>query len=363
MSKKNKIEENVEIVEKDGETLAASSLHPAARSIPDEKAVSPTKVAMMKAMTAHMSSMGYDDMCKWFDKAIAHIGHEADGVGDNSEKNKSSIAMNPSHASGKSGDVKEPMPKLASITPGQMAKEDVENLFAGEDLSEEFKDKAHALFEAAVATQSMIIREELLEKFEGALNEEVEKIHGELVESLDKYLDYAVENWMEENEVAVESSLRSEITENFIDGLKNLFSDNFIDVPEEKVDVVENLAARVEELERELNEKINENVSLKSELLNTEVDEVVEEVSADMAMTQKEKFAALAEEIDFEGDLDVYKAKLMIVKEKYFSEAKPRASNIEEETFTGDENALTENRSTDPNVNRYVQAIARTIKK
>jgi hypothetical protein len=357
MAKKNtEIKENVGVVQE--ETPASASLHPAAKSISDPKALDSSKVSMMKTMLHMVSGMGKEDMTHWFHQAMALLGHEADMVGDKSGHNQSSIDM----TTGSGPKTKDAMPKIASITPGQSMKEDVAELFDTEDLSEEFKEKAAVIFEAAVASQIIIIREELQEEFEKALAEQVERIEAETAENLDKYLDYVVEEWMNENEVAVESSLRSELTNDFIEGLKNLFAEHYIELPEEKVEVVEQMADKVSELEQKLDEMISENSELKNELTSLELSAVVEELASDLAMTQQDKFKSLAEEIEFDGEIENFKKKLEIVKETYFmGDKKPSASNIEEETF--EDETETQPKVTNPLVNRYVEAISRTAKK
>jgi hypothetical protein len=254
-------------------------------------------------------------------------------------------------------------PKTRDAMPKLSVKEDVEEMFDGQDLSEEFKDRASTLFEAAVNARIILESSRLEEQYEARLEEEVTEIAEALEKKLDTYLDYVVENWMKENEVAIESSLRNEIMEEFIDGLKGLFAEHYIDVPEEKIDVVEELATKVDELETMLDESITENSDLKKMVAESKRIDVLEEMATDLTMVQAEKFAALAEGIDFTGDIDSYRKKLSYVKESYFSKKSTPTTNIEEETFEGD-NTLNESvKSFDPDVNRYAQAIARTIKK
>ena len=253
-------------------------------------------------------------------------------------------------------------PKTRDAMPKINVKEDVEEMFSGEELSEEFKDKASTLFEAAVHARAIVEIARLEEEYETRLEEEVSSIVESVEKNLDTYLDYVVEKWMEENQVAIESSLRNEVTEEFIDGLKSLFAEHYINVPEDKVDVVESLAAKVEELEEALDETINENVELKTVIAEAERASVVDDMAEGLTMTQADKFFALAEGVDFEGNLDAYRAKLNIVKETYFTKksAMSTQTNLEEETFeSGAENT---NVFVDPSVNRYVQAISRTVK-
>jgi len=337
--------------EEDGleeETLAASSLHPAAKAISDPK----SKIGMMQAVLGQMNGMSKGDLTHWFAATMAQFGPGKDyGVGDNSAKNSATIDMK----GGAGPKTKDAMPKIN-------VKEDVEAMFAGQDLSEDFKVQASTLFEAAISARLIAETARLEEEYETKLNEELEVFNEELTSKLDTYLDYVVENWMKENEVAIESTLRNEIMEEFIDGLKGLFAEHYINVPQEKIDILEALADKVTALEEKLDETISENAQLKGALVEDNARDIFEELSSDLALTQQEKFAALAEGIEFDGDLDTYAKKLMIIKENYFrSETTSYSSNIEEETFEGDIGTTTVN--VDPSVSRYVQAIARSVKK
>lgn len=333
------IEADVEDTLEEG-TMAADSLKPASKSVSDPK----SKVEYLTAIVGHLAGAKKDDLVKWFDAVQSQYGPNKDwGVGDHSEANKASVAM-------KGG-------KKISV------KEDVEEMFAGEDLSEEFKEKASTLFEAAVAARTSIEVARLEEEFEEQLETAVAEINEDLSSKLDNYLDYVVENWIEQNEVAIESTLRNELMEEFLDGLKDLFAQHYMNMPQEKVEVVEALATKVEELEARLNETISENNEMKQILVDVEKENIFESMIEDLALSQQEKFKALAEGIDFDGDLDAYAKKLSIVKENYFAGEKraPSSTNIVEETFEGE--VGTETVSVDPAVNRYVQAISRTIKK
>jgi len=333
------------------ETLAASSLHPGAA--PGEGM---TKIGMMSAMMGKMHNMGKSDLLNFFNATMAQFGPGKNwGVGDNSAHNQSSVDMKPSHAVSATG------PKTAYPMPKLNVKEDVEEMFNGQDLSEEFKENVSTLFEAAVSARLIAETARLEEEFDVKLQEEVEAFSEEVTSKLDTYLDYVVEQFMKENEVAVESTLRNELAEEFIDGLKNLFAEHYIDVPENKVDVLEAMAEKVAALEEKLDESITENVELKNLVLEGYRGEIFAELASDLALTQQEKFSALAEGIEFDGDLEVYANKLMVIKENYFNnEAHSYSSNIDEETFEGE---VAETKFADPSVNRYVQAISRTVKK
>lgn len=345
-SKKQKMEE---------ETLAASSLHPAARAISDPQALDSTKIGAMSRVMNMMQGMSKGDINK-FAETLAQFGPGKDyGVGDNSGKNSSTIDMKPSAAVASSA------PKTKYSMPKLGVKEDLDDMFSGQELSEDFKDRASTLFEAALSARIVAETSRLEEEYADRLNEELATFNEEVTSKLDTYLDYVVENWMKENEVAIESTIRNELAEEFMEGLKNLFAEHYINVPQEKVDVLEALAEKVNALEEALDEVVTENAELKGNLVVEAAKNVFEELSSDLALTQQEKFAALAEGIEFDGDLDTYEKKLKIIKENYFkNESASYSSNIEEETFEGE---ISESVNVDPVINRYVQAISKTIKK
>lgn len=332
------IEETVEeVVEEDQVEESAASETLKANSKPAADSMS--KVEMMKSVIGAMGAMGTSDLVNFFNQVQSQYGKGKDwGVGNNSAKNAASVA-----------------------TKGAM-KEDMDVIFSGEDLSEDFKEKATTLFEAAVSAASITETARLEEEFETKLVEEVETIRSELVENLDKYLDHVVEKWMEDNVVAVESALRNEIMEEFIDGLKGLFSQHYVDIPNEKLDVLESLADKVEELENALNEAIAEKSELKKSVVENERKDIFANVSEGLTMTEAEKFAALAEGIEFDGDLTKYEKKLTLVKENYFSK-KVVSSTINEEIAVDDVDQKEEISYSDPSMKRYAEVISRNVKK
>lgn len=196
--------------------------------------------------------------------------------------------------------------------------EDVEALFAGEELSEDFKLKAKTIFEAAVKAKvdSEIARIE--EAYAETLEEQVQSIQEELSSNVDDYLNYVVEQWVSENEVAIEAGLRSELTEEFISGLRNLFAEHYIDIPEDKVSVVEEMSAKVEELEAKLNEEIDRNVALNKVINESKQFEILVDACDGLTDTQAEKLKSLAEGIEFTS-ADEYAQKVSIIKESYFT--------------------------------------------
>jgi len=320
------IADNVETVEE--ETLAAKSIAPKG------------KAASMNAVMDLMSKMSGDDINK-FVATMTQFGPNKDyGVGDNSEQMRASVAMKPSAASGMS--------------------EDLQVIFNGEELSEEFVEKTTILFEAALNARIIVETTLLEEEYAVKLEEQVAEISEELTNKLDSYLTYTVENWMNDNEVAIESTLRNELMEEFIEGLRNLFAEHYISVPQEQVNVLESLADKVNQLQAKLDESIDNNNELRGLLVVEAANKIFSELASDLVVSQQEKFAALAEGIEFDGDLEIYAKKLSIIKENYFGGESQYSSNIEEETFEGQ---IAESVNLDPQVNRYVQAIARTIKK
>jgi hypothetical protein len=338
------IEEVDEAVSAGAETLKANS-RPAA----DPK----SKIEVITAAIGAMHTMKKDDLVKWYNDTMAQFGKFGDGAPAASEKNKSTISAKPSAAGSKGADVKMPMVKIT-------AKEDVEEMF-GEELSEEFKERATTLFEAAVTARVTTELARLEEELEVRLDEEVTEVVETLTTQLDNYLDYVVENWMKENEVAIESALRNELMEDFIEGLKGLFAQHYIDVPNTKLDVLESLASKVEELETRLNESIEENVEMKRQIIEVERGHALAEVAEGLTVVQMDKFEKLAEGIEFDGNLDSYRRKLNIIKENYFGE-KPSAKRVQD--FDNEASGiLTEEVVTSPEVKRYVDAISRTIKK
>jgi hypothetical protein len=212
----------------------------------------------------------------------------------------------------------------------------VEALVNGEnDLSEDFKNKAATIFETAIKSKVTEIAESMEADYNTKLEQESVKAKDELTEKVDSYLSYVVEEWMKENEIALERGIKGEIAEDFISGLKKLFAEHYIDVPDEKYDVLEAQAAKIETLESKLNEQIEKNVELKSENADKTRGELMSEVSSDLADTQKEKFAKLAEEIEYSTAED-FKKKCETIKESYFGQ-KAKADESLDDVAAGDE--------------------------
>ena len=195
--------------------------------------------------------------------------------------------------------------------------EDVNALLAGEELSEEFQEKARTIFEAALLSKVSDIKEALEEQYAEALAEEVEEIKTELAERVDAYLEYVAGEWMEENALTIEQGLKTEMTESFLAGMKGLFEEHYVSIPEDKYDVLESMVEKLDEMETKLNEQIEKNVSLNKRLAESVADGIFEQVSDGLADTQKDKLASLAESVEFESE-EEYREKLETLKESYF---------------------------------------------
>ena len=284
---------------------------------------------------------------------------ETDKEGQKKAKKRQQEVMNSSEQS--------PIPKAPSIpkkpvpkapTPGKPMKEHVDALLAGENLSEDFREKAETIFESAVSTR---VQEEvavLEEAYAKSLEEEVTQIHEQLIEQVDSYLNYVVEQWVSENEVAIESGLRSELTEEFISGLRNLFAEHYIDVPEEKVDMLEQFASKLEKVETRLNEEIERNVSLTQMINESKQTEILFSAFDGLTTTQAAKLRSLAENITFTTPAE-YNQKIQTLKESYFNKS-VNSSQVLDEVYSDNNSMITENLN-GPMAN-YVKAIGKTIK-
>ena len=198
--------------------------------------------------------------------------------------------------------------------------EDMNALFSGEELSEEFQNKAKTIFEAAINSKVAKIKEEIEEENEKKIVEEITEVKAALVERVDSYLEYVADEWLKDNKLSVEHGLKSEMTESFLSGMKQLFEEHYVSIPEDKYDVVENMVDKLDEMETKLNEQIERNVGLNKRLAESTADVIVSEVSEGLAATQKEKLASLAESVEFKSE-ESYREKLETLKESYFGQS------------------------------------------
>jgi len=237
-------------------------------------------------------------------------------------------------------------------------KEDIDALMSGEELSEEFREKATTIFEAAVTTRVKEELTKLQEGFDNQLAEQVEEIKEGLVEKVDGYLNYVVEQWIAQNEIALESGMKSEILESFVEGMKGLFAEHYIEVPEEKFDVLGDMQEKLEQLETKLNETVATNVDLTKQINEQKRIAAVVEAADGLADTDVEKFKGLAEELSYE-DTDSFKKKLQTIRENYFTN---KSTTLVESVVTDSPVITEEFKAVDPMMKSYL-SVLNSIKK
>ena len=306
-----------------------------------------TKAGMMQAMYDKMKEMKKDKLMASYTKIMSQM--------DDMKKEAAMDSEEEEESKKKEEAKKEAIDKRVKDID---VKEDVNALVNGEsELSEEFKQKAATIFEAAVKSKVKSEIERLEDSYSKELEESKSSLKEDMVQKVDNYLNYVVEEWVKDNELAIERGIKGEIAEDFIGGLKQLFEDHYIDIPDEKYDILEAQAKEIDELKAKVNSEVEKNISLKKENADLTRGEVFEEVSDSMADTEKEKFKELTESVDFE-DADDYKKKLETIKESYFkSEAKPAETNVDSissNSGTVDPSDLSDTMS------RYTAAITRT---
>ena len=213
--------------------------------------------------------------------------------------------------------------------------EDVAALLAGEELSEEFEERARTIFETAIKAKVAEIQEELTAQYEQTLEEQVATIKEELTDRVDAYLEYVAEEWVTENQLSVEQGLKTEMTESFLTGMRSLFEDHYVSIPEEKYDVLSTMVEKLDEMEDKLNEQIERNIALKQRLAESVADVIFSEVCEGLALSQKDKLASLAENVEFDSE-EKYREKLVALRESYFPSAagtqRDKSENISEST-------------------------------
>jgi len=241
--------------------------------------------------------------------------------------------------------------------------EDINALIAGEELSEEFQEKARTIFEAAIKTKVAEITEGVKSEYEANLVEEVKTIKEELTDRLDSYLEYVADEWVAENQLQVEHGLKTEMTESFLEGMKKLFEDHYVTIPEEKYDVIENMVDKLDEMESKLNEQIEKNVALNKRLAESTADVIFAEVTEGLAQTQRDKLATLAENVEFESE-NGYREKLETLKESYFpSKGTPNTQSKSENLTEESEATDYSSKAVSNTMERYLQTMTRVAKK
>ena len=244
---------------------------------------------------------------------------------------------------------------LPEITDEVDIDDDVNALLGGQELSEEFREKAKTIFEAALKSKVTELREAMDAHYEAKLVEEVEGMKDELIERVDSYLEYVADEWVQENALQVERGIRTEMTESFLEGMRGLFEEHYVSIPEDKYDVVESMVDKLDEMESKLNEQIEKNITITKSLSEATADGIVSEVSEGLSSTQKEKLASLAEGVGFESE-ESYKEKLETLKESYFKTS-PKRSDTEVLTEEAAAAPVTTNA-----MSAYIQALSHATK-
>ena len=304
-----------------------------------------TKMEMLKAMYHEMEQMKAKDLKANYGKIMSAMhpegAHEDDEDEDMQEMKKLKAAKH---------EIEE---KIKSIS----VKEDVDALVEGEDLSEDFKEKASTIFEAAVKSKT---RDEIARLYQATVeefDEKLEEAKEDMTDKIDTYLNYVVEEWTKENELAIERGLKGEIAEDFISGLKQLFEDHYIDVPDEKYDVLGAQSDKIAELEDKVNEVLEQNIALKDKNGELVREHVVVEVSEDLTDTEVEKFKSLVEDMDF-VDEDTFRAKLDTLKENYFPKVREEVDT--EQVIDNDHDGAAQDISVSDSMSKYMNAITKT---
>ena len=308
-----------------------------------------TKAGMVKAIYDSLNSMKKAELSDSFAKILGSTLVEEDDEEESDDDDEDGKKAAPFESK-----------KLKKEDLEIDVKEDIDAILSGEELSEEFKTKASTIFEAAVSAKVISAVNERIGAFEDDYNKELSEAKEDhkvaITEKVDNYLNYVVEEWVKENELAVEKGIRSELVEDFMTGLKNLFQEHYIDIPEEKVDLVDDLFEKVEELEKQLDETVNHNVEIKKELSQFQKEETLREVSGDLADTEKEKLEKLSEGVDYE-DSEQYKEKLEVIKENYFPKTSETAQSLTEDVENTETDVEVE--KVDPSMDYYTKHMKR----
>jgi len=334
-----------------GKGAGVDEVEKAANAAPKAKPLPKTKAGMLKAAYDKMHEMNKDDLKKTVEKMMYDEMYEAK---ENDEEDMEDGESDMSKANEKYKKKNEKYKK-------DSMKEDIEALVDSEaTLSEGFKEKAEVIFEAALNAKVGERIEELEESYQQELTEETDRIQSELVEKVDGYLNYVVENWMEDNKLAIENGLRAEIAESFMGALKGVFQEHYVEVPESKTDIVDELAGKVDRLEEELNESVTRGMAEKKKVQELTREKIVNEASSDLTLTQADKLRGLTEGIDFE-DEDTFEKKVDTIKESYFGETdNSSASTMFEETGIDSDTAEDKKEDLSGPMARYVQALNRS---
>jgi len=238
--------------------------------------------------------------------------------------------------------------------------DDINALIAGEELSEDFQEKARTIFEAAINSKVSIIKEDLEKEYAKVLQEEIDSTKIKLTERVDSYLEYVAGEWLEENSLAVEQGLKAEMSESFLTGMKSLFEEHYVSIPEDKYDVLESMVNKLDDMEEKLNEQIDRNVALNKRLAESKSDGILSDVSEGLAVTQKDKLASLAESVEFESESD-YREKLVTLRNSYFPTRQVASTQSDDSEMLSEESK--EPVQSTGTMDNYLSALQRITKK
>ena len=309
----------------------------------EKPALPKTKIGMINAMVEAMKGHKKAEITAAYAKMMAALDMDDDEDDDEEEAAES----------------KKTVKEVKKVTKEDIdVSDDVRALFGEEDLSEEFKESATTIFEAAVVSKINEVLDTVSVDMDAELEVELNESIQTLSTRLDDYLEYVVEEWVKENEIAIESGIRAEIVENFMEGLRGLFTENYVDIPEEKVDLVDELAAKVQELEASVNEEMEKNIDISKQLQEIKKEQIIESVSDGLSENQSDKLKSLADGVDFEDEED-YTKKLETIKENYF----PSEEVVSEIADDDEPLEIEDDDTVNGSMAHYMNAISRSIKK
>lgn len=346
------ISDNEELENSEGleeASAAGDTLKPKSKSAgPDPK----SRVETMKSVIGAMASMDDEHLQKWHNDSMALVGKEARKIKDGSaSKNKKSIDMKKSDAVGH-GSWYGSMPMVS-------VKEDLDALFEGDEtLTEEAKETLTTIFESAVTARVIVEKEKIEEEAKKQFDEVASEIYESMEEKLNEYMEWCSEEFMKENEVAITSTLRAELADELLESMRDVLVSHFVDIPEDKVDLVEALSQRIDELEGELDEAISEAHQFRELEAQVAMQEIIDELSEDLSVMQKEKFEKLMEDVDFDGDLEKFAEKASVIAEHHFPAQTTAEDNLDELNESVDGQETTQ--YVDPTVAAVARAIKRT---
>ena len=302
------------------------------------------KSEMLDGLVAHMKSLKKEDLAKLYASNLMKEEDEEEEEEDEEEEEMESKKV-----------AKE---SIDQVVDSLDVSDDVNALVDGEELSEEFKSKAATIFESAVKTKVRAELEKIQEQNDQLIEEMAESTINDMTEKVDDYLNYVVEQWMEENQLAIARGLKGELAEDFISGLKNLFEDHYIDVPDEKYDILEANLTKIEELEEKLNKQMDENIQLRKQKGELVKESMISDVADGMTDTETEKFQSLVEDVEF-SDEESYKEKLQTIRESYFGSS---TAQVLTEEGSIEDNTPTESVEVSDKMSKYLKAIGRDHK-